>query len=738
MDNNQCKPGRLHEYIPLCHRIMTGWQERTLRSAVSSRFFAGLLLLLSVFPFLTIPVRAETVPTEQNSVTASITPIPRLTPSWQHNFRPRKRDGYMLGKYIFIDVPAVSAGLKYEFQDETRTNNGVDTTELYHKFAEKIGFRSKGWIYHPALCSFTATLEPELSQVYEEDNAGRSASDNLFTPDYLLNATFLNKTPYTLNLHANRREMPSWAPFKGGFENRTNEFGGDVVLDLSSVLETTANYYGNLGYNRYDSSLSGFYQQDAVNDTAFIRLQQQGGVYKTDFETTYSDELRTTDSIEQRTKTLDSSLINNYTFRDSRRIVLDSHWTYRNQELDTTKMQNFRINESLHWQHRKTLSSYYRFNYTYQDSDSNDGSHQLNLEGRLRHLLFDNLTSSAGAASGYRRYQDGQEMSLDPYLRFLYNRPTPIGPLSLGLKWDYLLTSRDFDNLQSDITVQNELHQLNYAQDSFLDNYGIDTGTIIVTNRAGTIRYIEGIDYQLEVNGDYVSIRSLSLGDIDNGQEVLVHYRYNQDSAYDDGIFRQHYNLAYTFLGNTRFQVTHSRASQTVLNGIAPRIMVEDTMSRASVQHSLDWSTSRLEMTMIDRSLSNLTYNRWQASQRFSYNPIPSLTCSLAGYYGETNYDNQPLDGSGVNDVQSWGGTLGINWNIGRGLAFNLEGFTNRQDSDIEEDINTGIRSSLTYTYRIWSARLSYQFSNQSFDNESGDVARLKNYIRFDLVRLYW
>ncbi len=671
----------------------------------------------------------------QDTVIIPITPIPKLIPSWQLNFRPRERPGIRLGEYLFMEIPTVGAGVKYEFQDETRENNTEKTTELYHEFTEKVGFRTTGWVYNPALCSFTATLEPELAQRYEEDAAGNSASSNLFTPDYLLSATFLNKKPYIVNLHANRREMPSWAAYKGGFKTRTHDLGGDIRVDISRLLHTDNMYSTRLGYNRYDTTTTGFYQQDDINDLVFFSVQQQGAALKTYFDTTFTDDLRTTDGIERSTKTLDSKLTTNYLFRSTNRIDLNGIMSYRDQDLDTVDMQIFRLVERLNWRHRKNLTSFYRFNYTYQDTNGDNGSHRVDLEGRLQHTLFENLTSTVGADTSYNAFINGQNFSVDPYLQFQYTRPTSIGGFSLGSRWDYLLTNRDFESSLTELTVQSEVQQLSFSQDTYLDNYNIDVSTIIVTNRAGTIQYIEGIDYQVDVVGNYVSIRGLSLGDIENGQEVLVNYRYRQDSAYDDGIFSQQYTLGYNFFNTTRVQLSFARANQTILNGIPPGVLVDDTVSGANIQHTMDWSTTRLEVERVDRSLSDLVYTTWQGTQRFSFNLFRNLNCTLAGYYGETYYD-QSADSRA--DSTSWGGTVGGNWRIGQGLSFNLEGFTNRVESSLEETVNTGVRSELTYTYRIWSTRLSYQLTKQSIDSDVSHSSRLRNFVRLDLVRLYW
>ncbi|MCF8056185.1 MAG: hypothetical protein K9K37_06065 [Desulfocapsa sp.] len=636
-----------------------------------------------------------------------------------------------------MSIPEIGVGLKYEFQDETRSNNDVETSELYHRFAEKIGFRADGWWYHPAFFTFSATLEPELSQVYEEDSVGNTARSNLFTPDYLLSATFLDSKPYTLNLHANRREMPSWAAYKGGFETRIHDFGGDIDLDIQKLLKTSGLYSANLGYSHTDSATKGFYIHEEISDNFSLNLKQQGNKLKTELESFFTDRERTTEDIKSRTKTFDTKLFNNYQIRQNNPIRLGGVWSYRYQELDTLDLETFRLNENLNWRHRRNLTSFYQFNYDYHETNGSDESNIVSLEGRVQHLLFENLTTTAGTQTYYGAYSNGQEAAVDPYLHLLYSRPTPIGSLSLGSRWNYLLTTRDYDNSQSFVSVQNEPHILSFSQDSFLKNYNVAIGSIIVTNTAGTIQYIEGIDYQVELIANYVSIRSLSLGDINNGQAVLVHYLYQQDSEYDDSIFSQHYTFAFTFFRNTTLQLSHSRAKQYIISGTPPNVRRDDNISKASIQHRMSWSDTRFEVATFDRASAG-EYQTWQFTQRFDIHPLRRLNLSLAGYYGETHYNDQPIGDTPWVDSESYGGALTANWRLTRRLALSMEGFTNIQESEIEKTKNTGLQAGLSFTYRLWSAKLTYQLSDQSTQNDTNDSSRLRNFIRFDIVRLYW
>jgi hypothetical protein len=685
----------------------------------------------------TIALAQTNLPKEQSTKTVQFAPIPKATPSWQLSFRPRERKGIRLGKYFFMSIPEIGAGLKYEFQDETRSNNDVETTELYHKFAEKIGFRADGWLYHPALFTFSATLEPELSQVYEEDSVGNSAKSNLFTPDYLLSTTFLSSKPYTLNLHANRREMPSWSAYKGGFESRIHDFGGDINLDIQKLLKTSDFYSANLGYTHIDSATRGFYTYEETSDNFLLNLKQQGNKLKTELKSFYTDNERTTEDIKTRTKTIDTRLFNTYQIRPNNPIRLNGVWSYRYQELDTLDFETFRLYEQLNWRHRRNLTSFYIINYDYHETNGSDESNVISLEGRVQHLLFENLTTTAGAQTHYGVYSNGEDAAVDPYLHLLYSRPTPIGSISLGSRWDYLLTTRDYDNSQSLVSVQNEPHSLSFSQDSFLKNYNVSIDSIIVTNTAGTIQYIEGIDYRVEVIGNYVSIRSLSLGDINNGQSVLVHYLYQQDSEYDDSIFSQYYTFAFTFFGNTRLQLSHSRAKQYIISGTPPNVQVDDNISKASIQHQMSWSETRFEIATFDR-VSAGEYQTWQFTQRFDMRPLRRLNVTLAGYYGETHYNDQPIDDNPGVDNESYGGALTANWRLTRRLSLDMEGFTNIMESEIEKTENIGLQAGLIFTYRLWSAKLTYQLSDQSTESDTIDSSRLRNFIRFDIVRLYW
>jgi hypothetical protein len=697
--------------------------------------FASVVLLCFFMPEVAL---GQASSTEKNAtVTLPFEPLPITVPSWQLLFRATERPGIRLGEYFFMDIPTVGAGLKYEFETETRENNGVETTELYHKFAEKIGFRSSGWIYNPVLCSFSATLEPELSQVYEEDVAGTTSRSNLFTPDYLLSATILDPKPYTLNLHAKRRELPSWAAYKGGYETRIHDFGGNVTIDFRRLLQTSDYYHGKLAYNHYDSTVEGFYKRDEVTDNITLHFNQQGSNLKVDFTSFFTDRKSITEDIESSTKTFDAQILNRYLIRENNRITLSGSMGYRNQELDTLNLENFRFGEQLYWNHRRNLSSTYTLNYNYQNTNGSDASNHLAFSGQIQHLLFDNLTTTAGAKTLYAQRTDGQEAVVDPYLRFIYTRPTPIGDLRLSSRWNYLLTTRDYANAQSDIVVQNELHTLSFSQDTFLKNYNVMTDTIIVTNTAGTIQYIEGLDYQIEAIGEYVSIRSLSLGDINNRQDVLVHYVYLQDSNFDDAVFSQQYNMSYTFWGTTTLQLSHSRVNQYIIDGIQPNILNDDTVNSASIHHLMAWSDTRLELSEYDRA-ADVNYRVWQMTQRFEVHPLRDLNLSITGFYGERSYNDQPLEGDIRYDSVFYGGALAANWRLNRRLSFRMEGFSSIREDDVEDTVNTGLRAGLVFNYRIWTARLTYELSNQTLDNETNNSSRLRNFVRFDIVRLYW
>ena len=678
--------------------------------------------------------QAENAPV---STPAPFSPIAKTTSAWTQLFKPQQPSGIRIGKYFFMEVPQLGVNLKYEYEDETRKNNGRESTEKYHRFSERIGFRTKGFVYHPALFSYAATLEPEFSQIQEETSGGGKVSSNMFSPDYMLSATILKSKPYTFNLHANRKELPVWAPFKGGFESRVHDFGGSVSLDLKKLFQSSDNYHAFFSYRNTDYSSKGFYEQDTVSDDYYFNFTHQGPRMDTRLRTSYVDSQRRTEDVETITRTFKTDLFNTFLIRKDNRIALNSTWNYQFMDLDTVELQTFRINELLNARHRKNLTSRYEFNYNYSSTNSEDETNNFGLDASVQHFLFENLNTVAGAKGRYTLLSDGSETAVAPYLDLSYKRRVPGGNLSLGASWDYVLTFREYDDEQADRVIQNEKHILSFNQDSFLLHYNVKVETIIVTNPEGTIQYTEGIDYQLELIGNYISIRSLSAGDIGNGQPVLVHYVYGQDASFDDSLFTQHYTFSYNFLEHTTLSLSHSSSSQDILSGTDPRVSGNATINRASIQYAIDWSTTRLEGVDYSRP-SDISYQGWQLTQRISLHPFRRLNFSFSGNYGEKYYQDEPVGGSSRGDSKFYGGGLKANWRIFRRLSFNIEGYTNIREDDLEKTVNTGCRAGLVYNYRIWSARLSYELSDMRIENDVQDSSRLRNFIRFDIIRLYW
>jgi hypothetical protein len=96
------------------------------------------------------------------------------------------------------------------------------------------------------------------------------------------------------------------------------------------------------------------------------------------------------------------------------------------------------------------------------------------------------------------------------------------GRLSLDLAGSYLLTERDVPpGLTS---VFEERHIFTDARPVILENLDVVTSTIVVTDDTGSILFTKGIDYSVEKLGRRTEIRRIPLGDIPEGDPVLVSY----------------------------------------------------------------------------------------------------------------------------------------------------------------------------------------------------------------------
>ncbi|AGF77145.1 hypothetical protein UWK_00564 [Desulfocapsa sulfexigens DSM 10523] len=681
-------------------------------------FPVTLFVLLPLFFLLMGPVQIQAAEeTETGEVQAPTTP-PVSSPI------PRPRmtavPNGLLGQNYFIKRPGMGAGLTYEYKDESRTTSGTTVKDSYHRFKERVRLQTDGWLYHPALMQYSLMIEPEWIQSKEVNTSGETGRVNSFSPDYAMTATFLQQKPYTFNFFASRRESPVWAAFAGDTETLVDTYGTNIRLKYK-ILPTV------FGYSHVKTDQQGYYSSENIRDNFHFTSRHQNNRSSTSFSSTYSDDRRSTEDSDTKITTFNNSLTNNYQITSDNTIKLNSFLTYRTQDSDVFDTANLRLREQLNWRHRANLRSNYSFTHTLQETD-NTQSERTALDARLTHLLYENLTTNVGSKGSLYDYSGGRENAFNTFLNFTYTRPISWGTLNLNSGWDYLYTDRS--GFTSSIAqVTNEPHTLSPATETYLANYGVRTESIVVTNTPGTIIYIENIDYSVDTIGDYTRINFLSFGSIAAGQSVMVSYSYTRDAEYDDGIATENYGMNIHLFNSLDFSYNYLHTKQHILSGLEPKNKIDDTIHRFKIRHYTNWADTTFHYEDNDR-VSNRPFTRWELQETLSYRPAWQVHFSLKGYFGQTSYtdDNETKD--------FYGGVTTFDWLLNRWCRFRLEGYYDNINGDVEQTENIGVKAGLEFRYRIWTARLTYELTDQN--NIITDYERTKQLLRFEIIRIMW
>jgi len=621
-------------------------------------------------------------------------------------------------KYFQMTRPRLGLGLSYEFEEERRENPNSRTTVTSHEFRQKVALETDGWVYHPALWKYMLRFEPEWVQVIRDSDPGESGTDTPFQPFYSFESFFLEPKPYTLYGFANRREIKIRGAFATPSDTIIETYGGDLRLKYQ-IAPTL------LRYTHTDTDQSGFIDTDGDRDDFQLTSRHVSANSTTNLNALYSDDTRTSAGSSTRLKTITGDLGNNWDIAGDRRKKLLSDLSYRWSETDSDETSNLRFSENLFLRHSEKLNTNYLLAFDTSDSDDFDRD-TTTLRTRLQHLLYENLTTTVGAGVLRNDTTAGQSDILDSDLNLLYKRNIPGGGLTLQTNFDYRITDRTgFD--EGLVQINNEPHALATGVVTLLDNQNVDLDSVVVTDIAGTISYIENVDYTLAEIDSFVSISRTLVGAIANDQTVLVDYRFVSDPNYKDSVFGQAYNIQFLFWNALTLAYSFLDVNQDIISGTPPENTVDDRTHAGEIRLNLGWTDTRLTFKDSNRS-SDLSTTEWLAEQTFRYRPARRFVTDVTGFYGWTDFKDQ----GATQDRYGMSGR--IYWLPARWCNFSLEGYWQKIDGDIQETEDINVTAALELSYRIWRGGIYYRYSHLSNEGQK----QIRNNLRAEIVRILW
>lgn len=645
---------------------------------------------------------------------------PRRAYSW----RDADRAGGDERRFLKIDSPSVGAAVKYEFNRDERNVSGVKTVDTSHTVTERLELNSKGYLYHPALLQFGVKCAPEFTQSFKaySDNSGDKGSDgSSFRPNYQLNATLLSQKPYTLSLFSQHLEAQSWASYTGITTTLTDSYGADLSLKYS-LFPTT------LGFSKSNAEQQGYYRSSNDWEEFHLLTRHSDKISgESSLSSTYSANRQETNNVSTTIKTFNTIVNNQLKLLQDERLKLASNLQYTHQDATTSRTNSFFVNEQLDWRHLPTLQSQYLYNYR-RVTTATSANYWHSLDARVTHTLYENLTTVAGVSGILNDADGGSQKTASGMLSTDYRRRLGTwGNLGVtaGLNEQYSHRSGTAGTVQ----VSNEPHTLSVGNDTYLNQADVILTTITVTNSSGAVIYVNGIDYRIDQIGRSTRISRLPLGSIADGQLVLISYGYTRSAGFDDQLLTQQYGTTLDLFRTLFLSYRYLQANQTILSGPPPDRLNNSRIHLATARFDEGWGESAF--TYEDAvSNSDLSYTRWEASQWFRLRYSNWLQANLRGYYGETSYRS-------IDDLRkTFGGTTGAYWSPLPWLKFTLEGYLERVEGRLQRSINGGGRADAEASYRLWTAKVSYKYSDQN--DLVSRYNRRSQILLFEISRAVW
>lgn len=610
------------------------------------------------------------------------------------------------GRNYYIERPRLALDLSYRMETDEVEGPYLTTKNSTQILRERFDIETGGFIYHPALMTFTLRLSPEWEQEQDEYEPGSEQSSDSFLLGYSIDMTFLESKPYTLDVFARKQNSTLTTSLATTSESVNDTYGATLRLKYA-VLPTT------LALVHTTTDQSGFYVSHEDRDEARLNMRHTRPSNDTTFNAIWTTLDRTALGTTTSTENLFGILQNFYRITPDNRVLLNSSLTFRDAKSNVFSSSGVDLSESLTWRHSDTFSTYYDLLLS-QDKTENSSIDRTSVSAGLSHSLYENLVTTASVSANTSTI--GEE-DYGGNLNFSYQRSIPWGTIYASLGQDYRVTNRSYE--VAFIQVINEAHVLSTGDVTLFDNRNVDLSTVVVTSPDGSIIYTRDIDYTLELIGTSVRISRTTIGAIANGGGVLVSYAYLSNPAYDSSDYEQSYGLGFYLWSAWRINYLYSHSKEDFISGIPPDLLAEE------IRHTLDsdltwkWSTTRFLYEDIE-STTGVSSTRWRMEENLHFRPRENVFLSMSGYMGHNTFKDYD------SEDDFFGFRADVQWRVTSWSKAKIEGFYDEIDGTSNKTKTMGTQARWEWFYGIWTGEATYRFlneedllSNQNRDRQS-------------------
>jgi hypothetical protein len=626
-------------------------------------------------------------------------------------------DLYIKGRVpIYIEKPSgrlfLSAGQDVEMRSGPFINQDKDriTSRI------KSEYRTRGWVYHPALVVFTAGLRPEYKWQAETEQSGFDQEDTGVFFGYYIDTTWLQFKPYTISLFSSNDRSDTASTLAPDITTETSIHRLGLNLKYP-VLPTT------ITLEKRDSVSEGLFRSGDAHDLFRIESKKE------------TEKSRTTLKIEGRaqdreiresafsTDWFSTYIYNNYAF--NKNINLSSGLSYSDSSSARRDTTVTRLTSRLRIRHRENFSTNYAARVEARD-ETQFSAFTSSLSAGLSHRLYENLTTAFNVNATRNSLNDGELNTYTGDLGFTYRRRIPWGMLNINLGGRERVED---DRHEAEFSeVRGESHTFSGAlTDIFLNNDNIDESSIVVTDADGLITFVPGIDYFVSAVGDSVRISRDPFAGIGDDQVIIVDYRFESDPPAVTGLTSANFGVNLLLLDKLTLFYQRNDSMERLISGIRPDELTDDTVQLAGAELRWRWSTTRVELE--DRDTTRTPLRRFQIRETLAFRLGSRFSFGLGADYSELTLQDTGEVTEGV------GANANLSWRIGGTGQLRVRAFMRRNRSNTVQTDSTGLVSVYDWRYGAWRPSLRYEFAND--ENKISDDRRKRHTIYFQVERQF-
>jgi hypothetical protein len=560
-------------------------------------------------------------------------------------------------KLKFFELESFRASLEAYWRyrnDESTDSNGVSTTDTETFFRETLLLEGEAYLGDPNLVKLNLNLSIRLSQEeIDSESQGRSDRTAEIFNEYDVSAVILQRSSSPLTVYSRRSQVLLDRQFADSLDSNTTEHGARLTL-RSELMPSEIQYF-----HREQDQTGRFSGVDSqITQDTFSwqgRIKPFNG-HRMWWDYTFSSveesgQLIVPNSFDRH----DAFFNHTYDFGpDSRNSIRSSLRIYK--ETGKFPIERIRLNETLLLEHSADFETKYIYLFDEQKRRTTDQTLNRGVAS-FRHDLFESLTTTGEIGASQLQISDGNFESTQYFanLAFQYRKTVPLGVLDATADINYNTT--DDSERGASIFITDESHTFGVSGLIILNRRNIIPGSIVITNTAGIIIYIEGSDYTLLPLGESIEIRRVLGGNIIAGQTVLITYEIGPEPESTTDTAGIGMTIRYTFdEGPLKGVSPYLRYRDQSQDRVSPSMILLPVTDFQDLVFGVDYNLGHFTFTgehqIHDSTISPFSRTRFEGRYFNRINNRNSV--SMNAYFQELTRDDEDLQTTITNITARW------------------------------------------------------------------------------------